>query len=255
MSLLLGDTGKAQVSPLKTFTITPGAARETLLGTPLILPTTEPATAQVSFTVQSSDLPTITGNVPMKYNAVLYVSGKIGVAASVVNYRVLKNSVSVAQAAGVSATAAQYWTHTHWRTFDVQVGDVLEVKYWAVQADVNLDFYGLIIFPSQPIPYKQGAILKDLDFSTVINTPNFSTATTIAFTGSYYLFPFANSATSIGVSAAANFPAVIPNSTYGLFRNQYPEITVQTNQSVHATQRQIQKVWYPSTISFREVLR
>lgn len=255
MTLLWGDTGKVVTGPLKKFTITPGIQREALLGTPLTLPTTEPGTSQVSFTIQTSDLPTVSSNAMMKYNAVLYVSGKAGASAATLSYRVLKNGTSVVQSSGTSVTASNYWAHTHWRTFDVQVGDVLEVRTWSNTSDANLDFYGLIVFPSQPILYKQNTILKDLDLSGVVNTPNFTTPTTITFTGNYYLYPYSTTASSLALNSAINLPSVILNATYGLFRNQYPEITAQTAQGVHATQRQIQKVWYPTTISFREILR
>lgn len=255
MSLLIGDTGKSQIGPLKSFVITPGTGRDTLLGTALTLPTTEPATAQVSFTVQSSDLPTISPSVPMLYNAALYVSGKIGAAASVINYRVLKNGVSVAQAAGASAAATQFWAHSHWRTFDVQIGDVLEVKYWAVQADVTLDFYGLVVFPSQPDVTKRGTLLKDLTLTNILSTPNLSTVT-VTNSQSFTLYPFA--ATNINYSNGITnltFLATSLNTTYGLFRTSLEVFGASTTQNVNATTRPTQKQLYPSQISFREVLR
>lgn len=256
MSLLIGDTGKAQIGLLKSYTITPGTARETLLtgGSILTLPTTEPATAQVSFTVQSSDLPTITGNAPMKYNASLVCSGKIGVAASVINYRVLKNSVSVAQAAGASAAATQFWSHSHFRTFDVQVGDVLEVKYWAVQADVTLDFYGLIIYPSQPLVSKDGTILKDLAFGNTTTNPVFATATTVQAFSNYYTFP--SSVNNIAFTGNQTYAAIGYNANNGAYKTgQADAQAATTNQYVNATQRQIYKQYYPQIISFREVIR
>jgi hypothetical protein len=262
MTLLLGDTGKSQIGSLKTFTITPPTAKETLLtgGSILTLPTTEPGTSQVIYTVQASDLPTISPNVPMKYNAALVCSGKVGAAASVINYRVLKNSVSVAQAAGASALATQFWTHTHWRTFDVQVGDVLEVKYWAAQADVTLDFYGMHIIPSQPDVSKRGTILKDLYLSTSTD-PTFVVSTLGVATLQYYLSPFtaAGGTTNDITPGTANdytFLCICLNPTYGLFRIAGGERnTASTNQGVNATARQVQKQIYPKIISFREVLR
>lgn len=257
MSLQIGDTGKSQIGSLKSFVISPGTARETLLGTALTLPTTEPATAQVSFTIQTSDLPTITGNALMKYNPALYISGKIGAVASVINYRVLKNGVSVAQAAGASATATQFWAHTHWRTFDVQVGDVLDVKYWAAQADVTLDYYGLIVYPSQPEVSKRGTILKDLVLDSVTNGASFITSGVAANNSSnFFILPTTTTAVSVGLNVLTSFPALIPNSSFGLFRNNAADLFgTATTQNINATTRQIQKQLYPQTISFREVLR
>lgn len=257
MTILWGDTGKASIGSLKTFTITPGTVRETLLGTPLILPTTEPATSQVIYTIQASDIPTISPIAQMKCNMTIVCSGKIGAIASIINYRVLKNGISIAQAAGTSATATQFWTHTHWRTFDVVVGDVLEVRYWAVQADVNLDFYGLLAYPSQPMPHKAGTILKDLSFLNTSNGGSFTTITPTISGLNYYVYPNNSSNYTVNHgSTAVVYPAIITPATTGLFRNANADVNgTQTVQVVNATNRTISKQTYPSTISFREVLR
>lgn len=259
MALLLGDTGKGQIGSLKTFTITSATPRETLLtgGGVLTLPTTEPGTSQVIFTVQSSDLPTISPDVPMKYNASLIVSGKIGAVASIINYRVLKNSVSVAQASMANAASTQYWTHTHWRTFDIKVGDVLEVRYWAAQADVNLDFYGLLVCPSQPITHKPGAILKDVALSNVSLGVEFSTITATNVGGSnFHLYPTTSSAISAAHNSAITYSVLMPNISFGLFRsNNSEQFAAVSNSNVNATQRQVQRQWIPLGISFREILR
>jgi hypothetical protein len=261
MTFLLGDTGKSQVGPLKNYVITLATPRETLLGTALTLPTTEPATSQVSFTVQSADLPIISPSVPLKYYGVPNVSGKVGATAAVISYRVLKNGVSIAQASGASATATQFWTHSHYRLFDVQIGDVLEVRYWANQTDVTLDFYGFVVYPSQPDVFKRGTVTKDFTFSNPITVPDFiSTTFTTSTTVSYFIHPNTGTAWNITASNASHpvvFSAFSPNPTYGVFRigsgegNGLP----QTFQGVSATQRQITKQWLPSTFTFREVLR
>lgn len=181
---------------------------------------------------------------------------EIGTSASVINYRVLKNGSSVVQTSGASAAANQVWTHTHWRTFDVVVGDVLEIRYWAVQADVTLEFYGLIAYPSQPDVSKRGTILKDLALGSLLTTPNFTTATTTVQTGNFLIYPAPTTTASLSISGALTLSAIIPYTLYGLFRNTSGESNAaSTNQAVHATQIQIQKLLFPSTITFREVLR
>lgn len=252
--MLRGEVGHG-IGSLKTFTITPGTARESgVLATHLVLPTAEPATAQFSYTIQASDLPTISPKVPMKYNAAIYASGKIGAAASTITYNLFKNGVSVISATTASAAATQFWTHSHWRTFDVQVGDVIEVRYSAAQADVNLDFHGLIVYPSQPELYKRGTRLEGLSLTNVISTPNFTTATVLNGGGAYRIYPSTTTTTiSDYQSGVQSFIVMGTNASYGFYRNANGDISSFTTQFVHATQRQVQKNWYPGTIIFREM--
>jgi hypothetical protein len=248
-----------RVGSEKKFIITPGTLRETLLATPLTLPTAEPATAQISFTIQETDLPTISPKVPMQYFVNPVVSGKVGAAASTIAYRILKNGANVATITpGASAAATQFWTHNHWRLPDVKVGDVIDIKYWAAQADVTLDFYGLVVYPSQPEVAKRGAILRKLTFSNPITAPNFVTAFTVNNTAGYYLNPTTPPAYNViatNTNHPFEFPTIEFNSTYGLFRHGVGEGNglPQTAQYANATTRQQQKNWFPQNISFREI--
>jgi hypothetical protein len=193
----------------------------------------------------------------MKYNACLVCSGKAGATAATPSYRVLKNGTSIIQTSGASVTASNYWSHTHWRTFDVQIGDVLEVRYWSNTTDANLDFYGLIVYPSQPVISKPNEILKDVTFSNCTNTlPAFSTTFSTSNSG-FFRINF-SSTTSATYDSGGNItiPSMIPLSPYGMFRNSLGDAAVgSTQQYVNATQRQIQRLWYPQTITFREILR
>lgn len=255
MTTLWGDTGKAANGLLKSFSITAPTPRETLLGTPSTLPTTEPATAQVSFTVQTSDLPTITPNVPFKANASIVCSGKAGATASTISYRVLKNGVSQLTATAASTTAANFWTHTYWQGFDVQVGDVLEVKLWASTSDAYLDFYGLIVAPSQPEVSKRGTILRDLTFSTMLANTNAFSNTLAANIAQSVLYPCNTTLGSINVATNVPYLYVIPFPSFGLFRNSVGDAAGTTSIQNVAGSRTYQKVVYPLSFSFREVLR
>jgi hypothetical protein len=258
MSLLTGDTGKSQVGSLKTFILTPSTPRETLLTTPLTLPTTEPVTGQISWTIQDTDLPILNFIANMKYNASFICGGKVGVTAATISYRILKNASSVVQTTGASATAAQYWCHSHWRATDVKVGDTFEIRYWASQSDVNLDFYGLIVYPTQPDILKSGIILKDLSFSNLA-TPSFVSANVVVSnTQGFQIFIWSSSSNSTGVTTATSFYAInlrngspIYKLAYGIGENSGEA----TQQVVNATQRQYTRQIFPSSISFREVLR
>lgn len=245
-----------RVGSKKTFTITPGTVRETLLGTPLTLPTAEPTTGQFSYTIQASDLPTISPIVPMKFNAALYASGKIGAAASALNFRILKNGVNVFTGPTASAAATNMWGHTHWRTFDVREGDLLEVRYWAAQADVILDFHGLIVYPAQPVVSKQGTKLEGISLSAMSSGPNFAATINTLTTNPIYVYPLDSATTGqfMSFSVAFTLPVFVPMNGGFLFKTTYADATgVNTFQYLHATRRDIQKQWFPQTISFREI--
>jgi hypothetical protein len=259
LTVLWGDTGKVAYGALKSFTITGATPRETLLGTPLVLPTTEPASGQITWTIQSSDLPTITPNAPMKFNASLVCGGKVGATAATISYRILLNGTSVVQSSGASATATQFWGHTHWRTSNVQVGDTIEIRYWSNQTDTNLDFYGLIVYPSQPSIIKLGTILSPLNISSVSNGANFvSAGLAINNTQAFVIYPY-NSNQGVTYLVAINFNAIAPSLVtavlYKLSSGSGENASAITQQFVNATQRQYQKQWFPTTISFREILR
>lgn len=158
MTILTGDSGLVSVGPLKTFdtTVSP---RETLLasGSEISLPTADPGTNQVSFTIQSTDLPTITP-LPLstKYTAFLIVAGKnTSAGAATVTYSLYKTPSGGSSASVVTGqnqagiAASNFWTQTHYRFFDVQVGDTLEVRLWANVAGVNLDYYSILILPTR----------------------------------------------------------------------------------------------------------
>lgn len=246
------------LGPLKTFTITSGTARETLLGTPETLPTTEPGTGQFSYTIQQSDLPTISPSVPMKYNAFVVVSGKAGATAAAISYRVLKNGISqaTAQVGTTNGTANQFWCHTHWRTSDVVVGDVIEVKYWSSTSDAYYDFRGLVVAPTQPDCSKRGTVLRDLKWSTVLSSLNpFTTGFTVANAAASAVFPSTTSSVSINVATNTPWGTVLPWTTYGLFKNSQGDNNSTTYVgSSNATARNMQKMLFPTLFSYREVI-
>jgi hypothetical protein len=176
MTVLWGDTGKVITGPLKTFTFQTATPREVSLGN-ITLPNAEGTTNQISFTVQQSDLPTITPNpVSMKYAVNIIASGKCVTAANV-SFRIFKNGVSLATT-NTTGTANQFWSQNHWRWYDVAVGDVLEVRIWSNQIDTTLDYSGIMIVPTNVVLSKPNTILKDLTYTigTTANQPNISGA-------------------------------------------------------------------------------
>lgn len=269
MTLLIGDMGRVAVGALKTFNISCATPREVSLGT-LALPNAEGTTNQVSFTIQDTDLPTITPNpLSVKYVALILTSGKCTTTATV-SYRVFKNGTSLTTS-NASGAANQFWTQNHWRWYDIAVGDVLEVRQWSNQTDTTLDYACLMIFPANIILSKIGTILKDLTYTNA-NTANNPTptgagvrGTTISNTGSIH-FPIGSNAV-LGLSSSVfaqgvtsgtpiNIPYLhshVTGTIRVLYGGDISGLTTTGNNS--ATLISLQKNGIPSTVSFREVLR
>lgn len=269
MTVLWGDTGKIAYGTLKTFNIQCATPREVSLGS-ITLPNTEGITNQASFTVQQTDLPIITPSpVSMKYVACIITSGRCVTGANV-NYRIFKNGSSVTTTFGAT-TANNYWSQNHWRWFDVQAGDVLEVRHWSNQTDTTLDYACLMIYPGNVVLSKINTILKDLTFTigTSSSTPtptgagvrtvlisntgngNFAVASNTTIATGNGLFGI-----SVTTGTPPTFPAIV-SSSLGIFRvtNGGDASGTATTVNNHATNISIQKNGVPASISFREVLR
>lgn len=267
MSLLIGDTGKMAVGPLKTFNFQT-FQREISLGV-LTLPTTEPATSQIIFTVQQSDLVNITPKaISTKHSALILASGKC-VTAATISYRVLKNGVSITTAS-TTGTANQFWSQNHWRWYDVQVGDVLEVRAWSNQTDTTVDYTCLQLYPSAVVLSPIGMIMSDIACSpqnlTSNPTPTGAGVRTVnvANTGGFNITASDNAAVG-NSSGTVNIPATssitytvyaTKSNSFGIYRLPFLDAGAGTTSPFNnATQSSLQKQTIPSSITFREVLR
>lgn len=262
MAIILGEN--KGISSLRTFSMSPGAPREVALGSSL-LPNAEGATNQVSFTIQDTDLPTISpAPYSMKFLAQIVVSGKNGATAPVINFRIFKNGVSLVTGVSTSTvtmTANNYWTTNHWRWFDVQVGDVLEVRLWASNADTTIDYAALQVYPANIYFVKPstGLVLKDLAFSTqpaMTHTGAGVRTMTLVNTGVCII----STATNAGVflqmiNAAISFYALSTNPTVGQLRMQNGGDTNATTTQCYnrASDIALQRNGIPTSVSFREI--
>ena len=102
-------------------------AQETYDAAGTALPTSEPATSQIIYTITSADLPVSTDKTAsMKFTAFLYGGGKNnGASSATVYYRVLKNGASIASASSAVNTN-YYYTVNCYQLYDIKVGDVIE---------------------------------------------------------------------------------------------------------------------------------
>lgn len=248
----------------KTYTTTLATPNETLLasGSEVVLPTSDPGTNQVSITVSSSDLPTINPTpYSVKYAAYVVVSGKNATGAAVsVTYSCYKNGSAVSGATGqIQSGIANntFWTHTHYRYYDVVPGDVLEVRCWSNTAGVTLDYYSLILVPTR-MELTKSLIVQDLSITLTSPQPYLKGAPGYQPAGSFNVYP-TNSATQFaGMSGNFTQPvAIITNAANGYMgRINNGDSTMSTGLATHATGHpQAGRNVYPSVITFREVWR
>ena len=124
---------------------------ETLLETPVELPTSEPASPQVSFTLASGHMPVWSPyELPHSKTAILYVSGK-STTATTVYYRAMKNGESIATGS-LSNNASTYYTQQHYRFKGVDVGDVVSCKLWAANTGTNITYDAFVVYPTDIAP-------------------------------------------------------------------------------------------------------
>jgi hypothetical protein len=202
---------------LKTLNITYQAAQETLLGTPETLPTTEPATPQISYTVAAGDLPTF-NLLPYqkKYIATLIGAGK-AVTAATISYRMKKNGVSV-ESGSSSVPANYFYTRECW-FYDVAVNDVLELALWSNQTDSNWDYKAFQIQVSRLILLNKPRMLTPCNFAAVSKFPNLILGN--PSTSSVAMQVFHIDKLAMALSSATVFDFLYPQNTYGLFRVNY----------------------------------
>lgn len=181
------------------------------LDTPEALPTSEPATAQVSMTVGSQHLATWSPFELEHINcAILYAAGKNTSGSAVtVYYRVEKNGQSIATGSG-SVPADNFYTWNHYRFPDVAAGDVLTCKLWAGASGLDWRKKALAVWPSRIGPKKQP--VAGLVFYTIADR-------VIGYSHSpYNMFMCLEAPLSdlITIKSNALVPLICSHSAYGL---------------------------------------
>ena len=221
------------LTSLKTLNITYQTPQETLLGTPETLPTTEPATPQVSYTIASGDLPSL--NIPIysnKWIGVVFAAGKF-VTAGTLSYRTKKNGGSIAT--GTLAVAANtYYTLSNF-FFDVLPGDVLEIALWSNQADSNYDYKAMQCQITRVIPFKPTKILNPCNIE-VSGLPTLTLGNPkIAYYGYYHWLNCDIMSLVEGVNRS--FYSLCEGDTYGIYRARKGDADVSIDKRTNATYR------------------
>ena len=123
---------------------------ETLLETPVDLPTSEPAEAQISYTLASRHMPTWSPfELEHVKTAILYVAGEntSGVSRTVY-YRVRKGDTSVATGS-MNVPKGTVFTMSHYRFLGAQTGDVLRCSLWANGTGCNWNHGCVVVMPTR----------------------------------------------------------------------------------------------------------
>lgn len=261
MAIQWGDTGKVSIGTFKKFDITLATPKEIVFNPVVDLPTASPTSGDgvVLFTVESSDLPTISPNpYSIRYVAHVVVSGRNSSGASgTVNFSILKNGTSVISnqsQTGISNT--NYWSQTHYRWADVVIGDTLEVRLWGGSTGFTLEYAALIVYPYKP-ELSKVSILNDVNFT--LGAPSLTASglsPNVSVTQGWNYYP--SNLSGSGISSASNFNLVAStcgtNATHYFGRPFYE--TSGSFNTTHATLRpSYARCHFPTQIAFREVLR
>lgn len=161
-----------QVGSLKVVNVSYASPVEELLSTPVALPTSEPSTPQIGFTVQEAHLPTFSTRLyKVTFIGVVYGAGKF-TSAGTLYWRMKKNGSSVRT--GNASVAANTFYTVNAFFLDVKPGDVLELALWSSVGDSNWDYRALWINFTRPFlfdPKNNTRLIADLVLVTT-TSPN-----------------------------------------------------------------------------------
>lgn len=204
------------LTSLKTLNITYQTPQETLLDTPETLPTSEPATPQIGYTVQDSDLPVLSiGCYKKVYVAMVFGAGKFTTAGTLY-YRMKKNGASVYSSS--SSVSANYYYTAIAFFFDVKVGDLLELALWSSVSDSNWDYKAFQVQISRLIILNKPRLMAQCNFAVALN-PTLTLGNPTCTNHS--LNPYHDDKLLPGINTATLYTFLYPNDTYGIFRISY----------------------------------
>ena len=232
MARLQGEQMLALQGSWKAATVTLHPT-QTTLGTPVTLPTSEPGTSQVSYTVAGGHLPTWDNPLYSQSYCPVVIAAGYAASAITLSYRLLKNSTST-NTGTKSVSAGNYWTLTacYYGTANVcSLGDTLELRFWSSGTDTDWRYYALVILPTRLFPARPRRTLIPVAVHT---------SATYGISGSgggsndlqFYVqsdnppwpIRFGFYSTS---SALTTFDVWVPHFTYGLNRlqpDEWPEV-------------------------------
>jgi len=235
---------------LKTLSITHQSAKETLLSTPETLPTSEPATPQIGYTVAESDFPTFSFQLYQRiFVGVVVGAGKVTTAATI-SYRMKKNGSSVYNST-LSVSANYYYTIMAF-FLDVKAGDVLELALWSSQSDSSWDYKAFQVQVTRIIPFNKPRLLMPCNFKAMISQPALSLGNP-SFSLQNLLTQHLDQ-TLFSISAAKDIEVIYAKDTYGIFRINYGDNSY-SNSAATRTSSSYRPYYYRNVIPTSIVMR
>ena len=198
----------------KVLDITYQTPQETLLSTPETLPTSEPTTPQIGYTVAEAHLPTFSFK-PYRpvWVAMVFGAGKFTTSGTLY-WRMKRNGTSVATSS-TSVSANTFYTCQAY-FYNVSIGDVLELALWSSVSGSNWDYKAYQIQVTRLIPFNKPRLLSPCDFSTVGSQPYLSLGNPHVF-GTGLLYPYHDDR-ALPSTVGATYTSLYPKDTFGLYR-------------------------------------
>jgi hypothetical protein len=215
---------------LKTLNITYQTPQETLLTTPVTLPTSEPATPQVGYTIANAHLPTLSLSVYNKvWVAHVYAAGKF-VTAGTLYWRMKKNGSSIANGSTSVGANTFYTVSAHF--YDVNVGDILEIALWSSVTDSNYDYKALAVSVTRIIPFNKPRFLINVECPTQTPFPTLTLGNPSP-SDVYFLAIYSDDKLNYTTySGAVSTKIVMVGDTYGLFQKYFGDNTTKNSANV-----------------------
>ncbi|MEM4847029.1 MAG: hypothetical protein QW794_04655 [Thermosphaera sp.] len=219
---------RPEVGSLKELRITMRTPKEELLSTPEPLPTTEPSTSQIVYTVSEEDLPAFS----MSVHRVVWVAYVIGAGrfttAGTLYWRMLRNGTSV-RTGSTSVSTNRYYTVNAF-FYNVRVGDVLELRLWSSVSDSVWDYRAFQIHFTRLLPHARYRILYDVLFANLREHPILQLGNIGVVTLSPYLYHEDRYIHTL--VAMIRVPILRPGTSYGLIQIYGGDYAFSNNASV-----------------------
>lgn len=205
---------------------------ENLQSSPTPLPTTEPTTPQIVWTISENDLPISNVSINGTYVALIYAAGKNESTASQTLYwRMRKNGVSIANGSA-SISAANFWT-LNARYLGVSVGDVLEINLWASNSSVNWDYDARQLQISRIYTDESLNMPCYTSFNVLFEPTLLKGNPSVQATNNLYIYHldgvFAN------ISSPASYDIIVPRATFGFCRIYYGDYNTPNTASINTS--------------------
>jgi len=222
------------------------------LSTPETLPTAEPTTPQIGYTVQDSDLPVLSLNCYKKvYVAVVFGAGKFPTT-GLLYYRMKKNGASVYSSS--SYVLANYYYTVQAFFFDVKVGDLLELAFWSSVSDSNWDYKAFHVLVTRVIVLNKPRLMAPCNFAALSIQPVLTLGNPTYTT--HALYPYHDDISLPSFTGATSYTFLYPKDTYGIFRIYFGDYSNPNTATVRtsSTNRPYYYCNYvPTQINFRGV--